>query len=333
MSLRTVSLLYGIFQGRILWNRWDSEPAQEERRKRITRLAKEMGYNFPLAVRESKEGPGMAFGSRFSILPSLVVINPDSPEEEFTSAHEIAHLHKEHYLQSMALVMGATSLWRPRRGYMLALAAPVVYAAVVGLQRIHEKEADLIACRYVSQQGIGRMLHRFNAPLWVDEPEWSRTHPKVTDRLAYLKEEFYKKGEPPLITFNNQDLPSETSHSIREKIKQSSREISLIDASNIELGEDHLKVTTFSGTSTILPLKTIASDVVKMVEEGLKSPRFLSLSIETTDDFTVHMETLRGQFRSQIPHAERFDFDKMEIILTDKKNNYNVRIPYEVNSK
>lgn len=335
MNLKSFSLIYGVLQGRILWDRWNTQPVQDERKERITRLAKEMGYNFPLDVREWKV-EAQALGSRLSLLPSLVILNPNRPQiEEFTNAHEIAHLQKEHFLQSVALIMGTTSLGGflfnslPRtRGYLsIALMVPVVYRAILGLQRVHEKEADLIACRHVSQKGIGSMLHFFNNPLWIDEPEWSRTHPKATERLAYLKEEFYKKGEQPPLTFNNQTLSLETSASIREKIKQSSREITLIDASRIELREDHLKITTFSGKGTTLPLSE-ESDLIKMVEEGLKSPRILILSIETADNFTIDLATLREQFRAQTPHAERFDFDKMEVIPKEKKNSYEVRIPF-----
>lgn len=334
---------YGTLQGKILLNRWGTQPLKDERNEMVTRLAKEMGYNSPLDLRtwRGKE-ESAALGSRLSLLPSLLMLKPQPGElgEVFIYAHELAHLTKEHFLQSALLVLGTSalsrfllhSLPRPWAYSSIALVVPVAYRVFLSHQRDCEKEADLIACAHVSQKEIGSVLHQLNSFEWEweEESEWSRNHPKKSERLAYLKEEFYKKGEQPPITFNNQILSLETSNLIRDKIKHSSWEITLIDTSNIELREDGLKITTFSGTDATLSLskEAISDDkgLIKLVEEGLRSPLYLKLPIATKENIVI--ETLRVQFRSMLPHAEKYDFDKMVIIPKEKMNNYEVRIPF-----
>lgn len=316
-------------------------PCNELQVAAMQKIANEMNVNSRIQFLQTTTNVSYTFGRRFSLIkPVLIMSSEDREAYDFIIRHELAHIRENHHFNK------GEPIWVSMLGYSIQL-LPINNVFKISLftilhllitrkiHRINEKEADLIACQYLTPDGIAQAIHYFDNHRIRQCVEsfsisnivdflFGETHPSLTERIHYLKNEYYKRSTiASLIRFEIEEsiaetLSTEDSLLIRELIKQSDREIILIDVVKIEIfptkSEDNLIFKTGSNTSCNLTvemdlLKSYLQDkdpkkIIEIVEKGLENPVYniIKLKLDDIQNPSVAFD-LSAEFKSNLEYS------------------------------
>nr|QBK87179.1 MAG: peptidase family M48 [Marseillevirus LCMAC201] len=271
--------------------------ADEETQNKMNKLVKKMGIR-PVRLYYA-DYVGMAFGCNMSwSKPSIVMKKYDS----FIALHELAHIKFNHYLKSFSYLLGlAGSILLLPHKIFVSIVGVIVYFYQI---KNHERDADIDAIKYADSTDIGNfitiLVSDLDMQLWVRNSEQNfvttmynkikydslgnhrfDTHPSHTERIKYLKAGLYEKSMIPLEfyiqrkdgTMEKIDVNSDLNRTIRNKIRYSKKETTLINITKIILKPhlDKYQIEVYSGAdlTTYYDFKD-SMDILKIIDSILE---------------------------------------------------------------
>lgn len=233
---------------------------------RANKIAKEMGIKKPIQYLKDDDYLGLSL----SAFPNRnIVVLPDTVDD-FVIAHELVHIKKQHVTQFWLLLSANMAFWKivktsaphiPR-----TLRGPACIASSFALHKIlgrrNERQADIEACKYISNDAVAEGVRLFDRVHKLRQIEINRvnaigtifekisskvihrfdSHPSEKMRINYLKKIYYQQATntPLAITTVGPNPTTElasTSDSkrIAELLKNSPQEDLLINFKAIKL--------------------------------------------------------------------------------------------------
>lgn len=320
----------------------EAKPLEGAAKETAEKIAKEAGCKRKIDfLHLPSDKSSFALGDRLSLVTPTIILTSDN---DFITGHEIAHVHKNHFTTSVCFTSLMSGLMSASKGFKLGVG--LMGCFLLGkqiLSRRMEIEADTLGARHASARGMGRFIRQLNERLLNEElimengslPQklrcmWDKItdeHPSDQRRLTAVKETFYKKTDNPPIVFHDGEtktLSRETSAKIRDMIKNSSREMILFDVESItydpQKREDNLIFKT--STSETFDFTVEGGNVLDLVSQGLKNPKYLILEIEAERELT---DDDISKIKTQLP-LKMYDLEKMRIQKLGNRN-YRLTIP------
>lgn len=226
---------------------------------------------------QSNKTEGCAFGLGVLWSPSVVVLGSNDTNLDFTIAHELAHIKYHHCFNEMCVDAMLAGLFLEKR---LRVLIPAILIVNLIKGRIEEKQADLAACKYISncavaeasfyfsnaasdqkfhylirtasnQPFLNRLVTYFSITpngnnLLISHFPFIDVHPAYTVRARYLRELYLKNTFSKQIfmqnaTEQNALLDQGTSDCIKNMIKSSKKDSRLFNIVGIELRNSEKK--------------------------------------------------------------------------------------------